>query len=102
MNLVQSIPDNGAHKTLGYKMSPLNGPDSHLKHWREKESKFFQILLNNPLTSYEVKILYKNIYIPTMRYIMPFTCLKDEVIQKNSTKLFQMFLNKMGYANSTS
>ena len=37
-----------------------------------------------------------------MRYIMPFTCLKDELIQKNTTKLLQMFLNKMGYANSTS
>ena len=40
--LVQLIPDNGAHKTLGYKMSPLNGPDIHLKHWREKK----QILSN--------------------------------------------------------
>jgi hypothetical protein len=31
------------------------------------------MLHNYPMTSSEVEILYKNTYIPTMQYIMPFT-----------------------------
>jgi hypothetical protein len=60
------------------------------------------MLNNHPLTSSEVEILYKNIYIPTMQYIMSFTCTKKDHLQKVASKSITLFLKKIGYDSTTS
>jgi hypothetical protein len=82
-------------------MTPKFGPIHQLQYWIEKENKFLQMLNNHPLTSSEVEILYKNIYIPTMQYIMPFTCTKKDHIQNVASKSITLFLKKFGYASRT-
>jgi Reverse transcriptase (RNA-dependent DNA polymerase) len=99
---VDSIQQYGAHKSLGYMMLPTFGPKHQLQYWIEKENRFLQMRHNHPLTSSEVEILYKNIYIPTMQYIMPFTCTKKDHLQKVASKSITLFLKKFGYASTTS
>jgi hypothetical protein len=99
---VDPIQMYGAHKSLGYMMSPTFGTKHQLQHWVKKEHKFQRMLNKHPLTSSEVEILYKNIYIPTMRYIMQFTCSKKDHICTVASKSITIFLKKFGYASTTS
>jgi hypothetical protein len=75
-DLVTSIPQHGAHTSLGYMMSPTQNSEHQVDQWMKQENKFIQILMKNTMSYYEVKVLYGNIYIPTMRYMMPFTKVK--------------------------
>ena len=86
-NLVTSIPQHGAHKSLGYMMSPTQNSEHQVDQWTQQENKFIQILMTNTMSYYEVEVLNKHIYIPTMRYMMPFTNVKKGVIKRSHLNL---------------
>jgi hypothetical protein len=83
-------------------MSPTQSSEHQVDYWKKQEYKFLQMLMSSEMSYYEVQVLYKTIYIPTMRYIMPFTNVKNGVIKKLTLKSTNSFLNKVGYASSTS
>jgi hypothetical protein len=54
------------------------------------------------LTTHDITILYKRIYIPTITYIIPFTSMIVKEIHAITKPTTHLFLNKTGYATTTS
>ena len=81
-------------------MSPTENFEHQVDQWIQQENKFIQMLMANTMSYYEVKVVYRNFYIPTMRYMMPFTNVKKGVIKNITSKSTNLFLNKVGYAGS--
>ena len=91
-----------SHKSLGCKMSPTATEIHQLSHWKEKEQKFVMMLKHGNLTTQDATILYKRIYIPTIKYIMSFTSMISKEVHAITKSTAHLFLNKIGYATTTS
>jgi hypothetical protein len=61
-----------SHQTLGYKVSPTNPVKTQQLQWREVEKKVESMLRSNEMTYHEAETLYQRIYLPKVRYFLPF------------------------------
>jgi Reverse transcriptase (RNA-dependent DNA polymerase) len=93
---------NNQHKSLGFQLSPTTPISSQKLQWKEIERRFCSILISNDLTAKETEVLYKHIYVPTIRYLLPMTSVTKTDIQRITQHTLTLFLRKSGYSNSTS
>jgi endonuclease/exonuclease/phosphatase family metal-dependent hydrolase len=89
------------HKTLGFLVSPKTPRKFQQQQWKEVEDRFGTMLDVYDLTYKETEILYKRIYMPTIRYLLPFATLNGKEIQKTTRSTITKFLRKSGYSNNT-
>ena len=89
------------HRTLGFIVSPKRPRMTQLQQWREIEDRFRLMLDLHGLQYREVEILYKRIYIPTIRYLLPFMTLQDKEIHDITKSTVTAFLRNCGYSNTT-
>jgi endonuclease/exonuclease/phosphatase family metal-dependent hydrolase len=96
---LQSIKQE--HKTLGFYISPKSPRDFQQLQWKDIENRFGLMLDLYDLTHREVDILYKRIYVPTVRYLLPFITLSAKQIQHITKFTITKFLRQTGYSNNT-
>ena len=89
------------HRTLGFLVSPQTPRKFQQQQWQEVEDRFGIMLDAYDLTYKETEILYKRIYMPTIRYLLPFTTLNEKEIQRTTRSTITKFLRKSGYSNTT-
>jgi hypothetical protein len=90
------------HKSLGFSMSSFSPTEVQRQQWQDIENRFLLILSSYKLTFQETSILYKQIYIPKVRYLLPLSSLTIKDIHSITRETTTKFLRKSGYSNSTS
>ena len=85
------------HKTLGYYISPSTPGQSQRLQWQEIENRFGTLLDSYNLSHRETNILYKQIYIPTIRYLLPYMILPEAEILRITKPTITKFLRCQGY-----
>jgi hypothetical protein len=89
------------HKTLGFYISPRSPQEPQQLQWKEIKLRFGLMLDLYDLTFREIDILYKRIYVPTVRYLLPFMTLPAKEIKHITKSTITKFLRKSGYSNNT-
>jgi hypothetical protein len=91
-----------SHQTLGYKVFPTNPVKTQQLQWREVEKKVESMLRSNEMTYLEEETLYQKIYLPKVRYFLPFMSLPGNVIKDITQQNIKLLLRKCGYAQTMS
>jgi hypothetical protein len=99
---IQQVNIEDSHKTLGHRISPQYPGKHKIAQLTEVDYKFQSILKTSNLQKNEVHVLYRSIYIPTIRYILQSSSLKREELHQATQGARQMFISKMGYNRNTS
>jgi hypothetical protein len=66
------------------------------------EKKVENMLRSNEMSYHEVETLYLRIYLPKVRYFLPFMSLPGKVIRNITQQNIALFLQKCGYAQNMS
>jgi hypothetical protein len=74
-----------SHQTLGYKVFPTNPIKIQQQQRQEVEKKVESMLRSNEMTYHEAETLYQRIYLPKVRYFLPFMSLPGKSV-KDITK----------------
>jgi hypothetical protein len=78
------------HQTLGYKVSPTSPIKTQQQQWHEVKKKVESMLRSN------------EIYLPKMRYFLPFMSLPGKAIKDITQQNITLLLRKCGYAQTMS
>ena len=97
--LLQNIDQK--HQILGFFVSPKKPRMTQLQQWKEIEDRFRLMLDSHGLQYQEDEILYKRIYIPTIRYLLSFMTLQEKEIHNITKSTITAFLRNCGYSNTT-
>ena len=85
------------HKSLGHRMSPKDPNKSQIIHMKDIQDRFIGILNQSNLRLKEHEVLYRNIYTPTIRYVLQGSCMSALELEQASRKSKSLFLQKMAY-----
>jgi hypothetical protein len=91
-----------SHQTLGYKVSPTNPIKTQQLQRQEVKKKVESMLRSNEMTYHEAETLYQRIYLPKVRYFLPFMSLPGNVIKDITQQNITLLLRKCGYAQTMS
>jgi hypothetical protein len=91
-----------SHQTLGYKVSPTNPIKTEQQQWWEVKKKVESMLRSNKMSYHEAETLIQRIYLPKVRYFLPFMSLPGKAIKDITQQNITLFLRKCGYAQTMS
>jgi hypothetical protein len=91
-----------SHRTLGYKVSPTNPIKAQQQQWREVEKRIENMIRSNDMSYHETETLYQKIYLPKVRYFLPFMSLPEKVIKNITQQNIVLLLRKCGYVHTMS
>ena len=84
-------------KYLGLHLAPNNGFDHEFELRLQQATNLRIKLAQSSLTVNEAKIAYNNVYLPSLKYIMPFTSFNENQQTMLQTAIIPHLLPKLGY-----
>jgi hypothetical protein len=82
------------HKSLRHRMSPKDPNKSQIIHMKDIQDRFIGILNQSNLRLKEHEVLYRNIYTPTIQYVLQGSCMSALELEQASRKSKSLFLQK--------
>lgn len=86
-----------SHKTLGCHVNPANRMATQKKHLQQKSDKEANIITCNVLTVSEARTYYVSMYLPSMTYPFPITCLRAADCDDIQNRFMQVIVRNSGF-----
>jgi len=91
-----------SHKTLGCYANPANRMESQVKQLKKKSNRQADMVLSNALQRSEARTNYAMIYLPSITYTFPVTCLTRDECTQVQAKFMTAIVPRCGFNRSMS
>ena len=87
-------------RMLGVLLNPLGDFTDHLKHLKRKADDYASRLLSPRLTTKDIRIFHRSIYIPSMRYSLATIAADEESLAPIQSKILKVMLQKLNVSST--
>jgi len=94
---IRLLQPHEAHRYLGIQFTTDGNCAAELALFKQRNTKFINLLQQCPFPQRDIHIIYKQCYLPTVSYPLPATTMPPTKLYQLQSPATSVFLTKMGY-----
>jgi len=97
---IRRLEPTEAHRYLGVYLTTDGNHNKEYQMFQQRNNNYTKLLQQCPFSQADIRVIYKQCYLPTVSYPLPATSIPPAKLYKAQGKVTSLFLTKLGYPRS--